>query len=239
MYQKRFYRDLFKNELIMLELCIGQTDLVIGCESDLAKVAQRHLRKVRSIIMQHIKENPLFEKTLKPMETHPDYNQVINEMILAGISAGTGPMAAVAGAISQYIGERLLKISSQVFIENGGDIYFASSKQRIIGIYAGESPLSNRIGIKISADMFPIGICTSSGTVGHSLSFGSADAVTVISKKTALADAVATAAGNIVKKPEDIKKALNFGMGVKGVDGILVIVNDKIGAAGSIELAAL
>ncbi len=239
MYQKRFYRELFKNELVMFELCVGQTDLVIGCEKDLSKTAESHLRKVRSIITAHIEKQPVFEKALKPIEPNPDYDQVINEMILAGIAAGTGPMAAVAGTVSQYIGERLVEFSKQVFIENGGDIYFASSEDRTIGIYAGDSPFSNKIGIKLTADRFPLGICTSSGTVGHSLSFGKADAVTVISKNTALADAVATAAGNVVKNPEDIKKALDFAMGIDGVDGILAIAGDKVGAAGSIELAAL
>lgn len=239
MYQKRFYRNMFKNELVMFEICIGQTDLLIGCDSDLTKTAERLVRKVRSTISSHIDNHPFFEKTLEPVESEQGHHKVIMEMIQAGKLAGTGPMAAVAGAVSQYVGEGLLKFSKQVFIENGGDIYFASDRDRVVGIYAGGSPLSNKVGIRIAKGMFPVGICTSSGTVGHSLSFGRADAVTVVSKNAYLADAVATAAGNMVKGPEDIKKALDFASGIEGVDGIVAIIGDRIGAAGQIELAAL
>jgi hypothetical protein len=223
----------------MFEICIGQTDLLIGCDSDLSKTAERLVMKVRSIIASHIEKHQIFEKSLEPVNPDPAYHKVINEMIEAAAPAGTGPMAAVAGAISQYVGEGLLKFSRQVFIENGGDIYFASDSDRVIGIYAGGSPLSNKVGIKLSKDIFPAGICTSSGTVGHSLSFGRADAVTVVSKNAYLADAVATATGNMVKESKDIKKAVDFASGIEGVDGIVAIIGDRIGAAGRIELVAL
>ena len=90
---------------------------------------------------------------------------------------GVGPMAAVAGAIAEFVGEELLAYSPEVIIENGGDIYIKSLKKRVVGIYAGNSPLTGKIGLEIEGKETPIGICTSSGTVGHSLSFGRADAV--------------------------------------------------------------
>jgi hypothetical protein len=61
----------------------------------------------------------------------------------------------------------------------------------------------------------------------------------VVSKNAYLADAVATAAGNMVKESKDIKKALDFASGIEGVDGIVAIIGDRIGAAGRIELVAL
>ena len=108
-------------------------------------------------------------------------------------------MASVAGAMAEAFQETSLESSTEVIVENGGDIYLATSRERVIGIYAGTSPLSIKLGIAISPEDSPLGICTSSGTVGPSLSFGKADAVCVLSKSAALADAAATAVGNVVR----------------------------------------
>ena len=143
-----------------------------------------------------------------------------------------GPMAAVAGAISEFVGKGLLNFSSEVIVENGGDIFMQSQSDRIAGIYAGDSPLSQKIGLKIPAEDTPMGICTSSGKIGHSLSFGKADAVVILSKDTALADAAATAVGNIVISAGDIQKGINFAKMIEGVLGVVVIVEDKLGAWG-------
>lgn len=239
MYEERSYRNLFENEMSMFKVCVSETDLMIGCDTDLSNDALRYVRRARSILNKHIDAYPDFKSSLKPLEANKSYPDLINTMICAGISAGTGPMAAVAGAVSQFVGEKLLKNTSQVFVENGGDIFFASSKDRMIAIYAGESVLSNKVGIKVIKEIFPIGVCTSSGTVGHSYSKGKADAVTVISNNTALADAVATELGNMIQSPEDIKKGLDYALDVEGIIGAVVIINDKLGAAGDIELASI
>ncbi len=221
----------------MFDVCVGQTDLQIGCTKDLTALALSKVRKARSILNDYIDKHPGFAVALEPVSMDESAHVMIQKMIKAGKAAGTGPMAAVAGTISQFVGEALTGESDQVFVENGGDIYIASDKTRAIGIFAGDSPLSNKIAIKIIREQFPVGICTSSGTVGHSLSFGRADAVTVISKDTALADAVATAAGNIIKTPDDIRTALDFAMGIENILGVVAIMGDKFGVAGNIELA--
>ena len=149
-----------------------------------------------------------------------------------------GPMAAVAGAISEFVGKGLLNFSSEVIVENGGDIFMQSQSDRIAGIYAGDSPLSQKIGLKIPAEDTPMGL-SSSGKIGHSLSFGKADAVVILSKDTALADAAATAVGNIVISAGDIQKGINFAKMIEGVLGVVVIVEDKLGAWGDIQLVRL
>ena len=128
--------------------------------------------------------------------------RLVKEMIRVSTLANVGPMAAVAGAMAEFVSKDLLKISKQVIVENGGDIYLATSRERTIGIYAGTSPLSMKLGITISPEDSPLGVCTSSGTVGPSLSFGKADAVCILSKSAALADAAATAVGNVVRGEE-------------------------------------
>ena len=239
MYEKRLYRNLFDNELVMFNVCVGETDLMIGCDTDLSSNALRYVRRARSILNKHIDIYPDFKASLAPLELNESYPDLINIMIQAGIAASTGPMAAVAGAVSEFIGNKLLKQSTQVFVENGGDIFFASQKDRTIAIYAGEAILSNKVGIKIKKELFPIGICTSSGTVGHSYSKGKANAVTVLSTNTALADAVATELGNRIQSADDIEKGLEFAVEIEGIIGAVVIIGDKLGAAGDIELASI
>jgi ApbE superfamily uncharacterized protein (UPF0280 family) len=148
-------------------------------------------------------------------------------------------MAAVAGAMAESVSKDLLKFSKEVIVENGGDIYLATSKERRVAIYAGGSPLSLKIGILIKPEETPLGICTSSGTVGHSLSFGKADAVCILSKSAALADSAATAVGNLVQEKRDIEKGLERGKEIEGVLGTVIIVGEKIGVWGNITLTQL
>ncbi|MFC1927875.1 UPF0280 family protein, partial [Chloroflexota bacterium] len=85
----------------------------------------------------------------------------------------------------------------------------------------------------------PLGICTSSGTVGHSLSLGSADAVIVLSPSTALADAAATALCNVVKTPDDIPQAIERAQSIEGLRGLVIIVGDNMGVWGKVTIAPL
>jgi len=147
-----------------------------------------------------------------------------------------GPMAAVAGAIAECVGRELLTFSPEIIVENGGDIFIKTVRKRTVGVYAGESPLTGKIGLEIEAGDTPLGICTSSGTVGHSMSLGRADAVVVLSASTALADAAATAIGNRVNQSTDIDAAIEFGRNIGGLKGIVIIVGKSVGAWGDVKL---
>jgi ApbE superfamily uncharacterized protein (UPF0280 family) len=164
---------------------------------------------------------------------------MVQEMMRAAALAQVGPMAAVAGAIAEYVGKDLLTSTSQVVVENGGDIFLKVAQNITIGVYAGTSPLSNKLGLKITPEASPLGVCTSSGTVGHSLSFGKADAVTVVARSASLADAAATAIGNLVKEVKDIERGFAYAHSTQGILGVLIIVADKFGAWGDIELTPL
>ncbi|MBW2545576.1 MAG: UPF0280 family protein [Deltaproteobacteria bacterium] len=147
-------------------------------------------------------------------------------------------MASVAGAIARNVGLDLMKYSDNVIIENGGDIFLRlMNKDATVGIFAGDSPLSYKVSLRIKCGGVPVGVCTSSGTVGHSLSFGRADAVCVTSESATLADAAATSICNRVRREGDIKEALDFGLRIEGVEGALIIMGDKLGILGDMELA--
>ena len=85
----------------------------------------------------------------------------------------------------------------------------------------------------------PLGLCTSSGTIGHSLSFGLADAVVILSKSAILADAAATAVGNRVKDKKDLEKAAAFAGSIKGVLGGVIIIKNTLISWGEVELLSL
>ncbi len=150
--------------------------------------------------------------------------------------AGVGPMASVAGVMAEFVGKGLLNFSKEIIVENGGDIFLKTLQNRTVAIYAGESPLSGEIGVEITPSMGPVGVCTSSGKVGHSLSFGNADSVTVISKSTALADSWATSLANRIKSSSDIKKTIECAFKINGIMGVIIIVDDKVGFAGKINI---
>jgi hypothetical protein len=240
MYEERLYRNRYTSaNLKFFNVCIYETDLSIGACSDLSAVAEKEAAKLRGEIEAYIKAAPLFLTSLEPIEVNINAPEIIRRMAAAAKLAGVGPMAAVAGAISELTGYGLLKYSDEVIVENGGDIFMSTKTTRKIGIYAGNSPLSDKLALEIDPSGSPLGICTSSGTVGHSLSFGKADAAVIISKDTFLADAAATALGNRVKTADDIENALQFAASVEGVTGAVVIIGDKLGAWGDVKLTRL
>ena len=130
-------------------------------------------------------------------------------------------------------------LSKEIVVENGGDLFLSVLHDMLIEIYAGDSPLSGRLALKIKATNTPLGICTSSGTVGHSLSFGTSDAVTVISRSSALADAAATSIGNLVYTKKDIGKGLEQAQAIDGVIGTIIIKDNMLGVWGDIELTQI
>lgn len=237
MYEKRFYRDYMKaDKFINFTVIYKESDLHISAKANLEKEAKKSLQEYRKYIQDYAEENTDFYRSLSPIEVSNTAKEIVKHMATASKSANVGPMAAVAGAISQYVGLDLLEYTDEIMIENGGDIFIKTNKKRKILIYAGKSPFSEKIALSISPEDTPIGICTSAGTIGHSLSFGKADAVVVLSMDTLLADATATAIGNIVKTPIDINKGLEYGKAIKGIEGILIIIGDKMGAWGKVEL---
>lgn len=215
----------------------NETDILISAEKKLKKEAENFISRHRTDIIKYIKTNPDFGTSLKPLPIDGNAPRIVKSMSRAARLVGVGPMAAVAGAISEFTGKSLLEFTNQIILENGGDIFIKTHKERKIGIYAGTSPLSGKISIRIKPESTPLGICTSSGTVGHSLSFGKADAVCITSHDTALADTCATATANRVKSEKDIESALNFAKSIEGIIGAVVIYGNKVGVKGDIEFA--
>jgi ApbE superfamily uncharacterized protein (UPF0280 family) len=239
MYEPRTYRHWVRDDdLVVFNVTVRETDLYISAASNLRRKAHRLVLKYRQVLEEYIERHPQFLTSLEPLGVGEDTPHIVRDMADAASRVGVGPMAAVAGAIAEYVGRELLEYSPEIIVENGGDIYLKSLRKRTIGIYAGDSPLSGKIGLEIAADETPLGICTSSGTVGHSLSFGKADAVIVLSPSTSLADAAATAIGNLVSMPADIQKGIECAQRIEGLRGVVIIKDDSLGVHGSVKLVA-
>jgi uncharacterized protein len=236
-YQPKAYRHwIDSKELAAFTVTIKETDLYIRAAANLKRKARRIVLKYRTQLEEYIVRNPDFRSSLKPLYVPETAPLIIKAMAEAGTKANVGPMAAVAGAVAEFVGKELLKFAPEIIIENGGDIFMKVNSPKIIGIYAGASPLTAKLGLEISPQETPLGICTSSGTVGHSLSFGNADAVVAVAQSASLADAAATAIGNLVKKPADINQAIEFAQNIVGLKGVVVIMGGDIGVWGSLKL---
>ncbi len=239
-YVERTYRDkVSKADLTPFTVRSGESDLFVRARFDLTDVAMAALQEARRDLEHWIDAHPTFATSLEPIPVSPDAPPIVQQMCEAGAAAAVGPMAAVAGAVAEHVGQALLKHSADVIVENGGDIFLASQKARIVSVFAGESPLNERIGLLIPPEETPLGVCTSSGTVGPSLSFGSADAVVVVSPNTALADAVATACGNRVQTKQDVQRAVAWGKDVPGIWEVLVVKDSTLGVWGKFEIVRL
>lgn len=237
MYEKRFYRDWVKrSDLKTFEVRVFETDLLISASKDLKAEAEKVVYKYRRDLLDYIDKNRAFKESFAPIAMDEKAPEIAQEMMRRSAEAGVGPMAGIAGAVAEYTGKELLNYSPEVIVENGGDLFMQSSKDRVMAVYAGRSPLSGKIKIRLAAENMPFGVATSSATVGPSISFGNTDATLIISHDATLADCVATGAGNLVKTAEDFKKAVDYAKAIKGVLGVLIILGNKMATWGEIEL---
>jgi len=236
-YRDRTYRHRIEvKNLVSYEVKIKESDLWICTHTDLSSSAFKTVLKYRRYIEDYARGRSEFLTSFSPLSPDPLAPAIVRDMLDASSKTGVGPMASVAGAIAQYVALDLLAESDEVIVENGGDLFVRTSRDLKIGIFAGESILSGRVSLKIKEKDMPMGVCTSSGTVGHSVSLGRADAACILSHSAVTADAAATAVGNLVQKDSDIRKAMNYGMEIEGVLGVLIIKGDKIGVLGEIEI---
>lgn len=239
-YVERTYRNLVSRAtLTPFQVRWKETDLFIRAVGDLTGQARNAVRACRREIEGYIERHPLFLTSLKPLPPDPGAPPVVRAMIEAARRAGVGPMAGVAGAVSEYVGSALLAHSAEVIVENGGDIYLKTGAPVTVSIFAGRSPLSMKLGIRIPPEATPCGVCTSSGTVGPSLSFGKADAVSVWAESTVLADAAATALANRIRTAKDLAPALESAGALQGIRGVAAILGDRIGLWGDLDMVRL
>jgi ApbE superfamily uncharacterized protein (UPF0280 family) len=234
-YRTRMARPGLKG----FRVAVKETDLLVLAARDFSPEVREIVIQERQQLEAYIAGHPGFLSSLAPWPPDPFGPAVVREMIEAAAVAGVGPMAAVAGALAARVGRQLALLSPEVIVENGGDIFLAITQPATVALLAGKSALSQRVGLKLDPSLSPLGVCTSSATVGHSLSFGRADAACVLAPSPALADAAATALGNRVQGPDTIGPALEWVASLPEILGAVLIVGEKLGAWGRVELVPL
>jgi uncharacterized protein len=224
-------RNLFKENFALKETQCT----IISDKQQAIQTAIESIKRNRRELEIYIRANPKFLYTLKPIPA-PEKPLVAKLMALAAEKAGVGPMAAVAGVIADLAVNDMTREGCEVsVVEDGGEISAVSNTPVDVAVAAGDEPLSKRFGFRLAE--FPIGVATSSGRFSHALSFGDAEAATVFCKNAALADAAATAVGNLVKGEDvgaAIKAGISKGLSIEGVEGVLIIYKGQVGTAGKI-----
>ena len=190
--------------------------------------ARQSIREQRGYLEDFIRDDPFFQITLEPYDSmQDDAPLIVKQMIEKSAVFGIGPMAAVAGAIAGFAVQAMMdEGATYAVVDNGGDICILNDQPIVVGIYAGSSSIQN-LGFELPARRAPLGICTSSGSVGPSISFGFADAAVVISDDVALADAAATALGNAVSAQGPLQECFQA-IDQPGIDGALVIRGEEM-----------
>jgi hypothetical protein len=234
------YRSLVRSgDLVSFRVREKESDLLIRAERDLSIPARGILRAERRDLESYLLRHPDFTASLLPLGALSDAPLIVRMMAAAGNLCGVGPFAAVAGAVAQRVGEGLRSLSAEVIVENGGDLYLALKKEKTVGLFAGENhPLTGKFGMLVRPGDSPLGIASSSGLIGPSLSWGKAAAAVVIASDAALADAAATALANRLYSSEESvwSRAAAFLETIPGIRGTLSILEDRVQVWGSVEL---
>ena len=216
-------------------LKVDETIATLVVDGDYQALARQFVIEARNEILEYIEGNPEFETSFDPVFVSKSAGPIIQRMSNASQMTGVGPMASVAGSIAQYVVEELVHVGVRhAILDNGGDIALYLQEPSVIGIYRGPSGVQN-LGFRITSTDQLLGLCTSSGTVGHSFSYGVSDAAIVYSHDVTLADAAATALGNRISSEESslIECALNE-MIHENINGLMVIIGNLVGTCGEL-----
>ena len=223
MSQERTYRT-FTHKEAAFRICCDKFDAVTA-----------QIVRQRRILEDYIERDPDFRDSLEPIDLHTDAPEIAQRMARAARLLGVGPMAAVAGAMAQCAAEAALEAgAAEAIVENGGDIYLRAAEPVIIALVTGTAKLADQLAFSLQPQDTPVAICSSSGKMGHSKSLGRCDLAAVIAPDAALADAAATQAANLVGSVEDVDPTLERIAGVEGIDGLMIVKDDRVGLAGSL-----
>jgi len=251
-YEPRLYRaSMGAGRFSVFQIEEGETDLWIGIDPGCRKVSgsaalraftSEHIRALRRELLAFAEAYPEFLTAHEPpaAERYPtELPKGAERLLLAGRRGGTGPMAGVAGLFAEYIGLALIEEFGcrEIVVENGGDLFISAARPLTFSIYAGDSPLSEAVLITIPETASPLGVCTSSGTVGHSFSYGRADAVMIACADTVLADVYATAFANRITSPQDLSPVSEELKSRKEILSAVLIAEDKAALYGNFPVS--
>ncbi len=236
---------------VSFQVVVEETDLWITAPQNMHHEAAMVVRQLRGHIASWNALQPAFANSLAPVSVPPHAPEVIRRMAAAASLLGVGPMASVAGVIAQLVALHLHTHMAytlpeapahhnDILVENGGDIYMISSGPRTVGLLP-DPRCHAVVGFMVPASAMPTAVCSSSATVGHSLSLGHGELACVVAPDAAIADAAATAFCNMLQGPDDVERVTTHAAALQqhGIRAVFVQCAGRIGVWGDLELTAL
>ncbi len=219
---------------------VAETDLWVLAEHDYSRELSAYVAGLRGELEAYIALFPDFQHSLVPVPVADNAPEIARRMACGAKLAGVGPFAAVAGVIAQLTAEAFAQRSPEIVVENGGDIYICGKRDRVVGLLP-DPENEIVLGLALKGAALPMAVCSSSAKIGHSLSFGQGDLVTVLAPDGAFADAAATALCNMLQKPQDVSLVIEQAKTWRrhGLCGVFAQCGDKLGVWGDFELQAL
>lgn len=238
----RTYRDrcVRRDGETVFQVVVEETDLRVTALTNLAASMTDYVTMLRGQIKAWIEIDPDFRYSLVPVEVPANAPEIVRRMAHGAMLAGVGPFAAVAGTVAQMVVERFAAHSPELIVENGGDLYLISRRERIIGILP-DPESGDMVGVVIKENETPVSLCASSARIGHSLSLGNGDIAVVRARDASLADAAATLFGNMLRRAADVEAVTRKAASMSriGIEGVYVQCDGSIGIWGNMELAVI
>lgn len=222
------------NEFVHAKVEIGETAATIAAERRYIADAVAAIRSERGHIERKVRQDRFFLTTFEPYEACADDPPVVKRMCDATAKAGVGPMASVAGAVAAEAVEAMVRAGcAHCWVDNGGDIALKLDKAITLEVFS-DLDSGKAFGFDLSPTQKPMGICSSSGRLGHSISFGNSDVVVAIAEDAVLADALATAIGNRVVDRESLKTCFDPFKSIPGIIGSLAVLDGEVAVFGKV-----
>ena len=215
---------------------VGETAVTVISDDEYVGTAQQAVFDAREIILRKISEDPFFKTTYDPYPVSKDDDELIQRMCQASVIAGVGPMAGVAGAVAVFAVESMVEEGAGfAIVENGGDIALKIDRDITVGVYQDDERFRD-IAFRIPKRERIFGICSSSAKIGPSVSLGKTNISTVFSDDVILADACATALGNLIRYggQEEMSSALETIGRKEGVEGCVSISDGLMAMFGNV-----
>lgn len=215
---------------------VGETAVTVISDDEYVGTAQQAVFDAREIILRKISEDPFFKTTYDPYPVSKDDDELIQRMCQASVIAGVGPMAGVAGAVAVFAVESMVEEGAGfAIVENGGDIALKIDRDITVGVYQDDERFRD-IAFRIPKREGIFGICSSSAKIGPSVSLGKTNISTVFSDDVILADACATALGNLIRYggQEEMSYALETIGRKEGVEGCVSISDGLMAMFGNV-----
>ena len=222
------------SEFVLAKVEIEETAATIAAEKRHVAAAIEAIKDARMNIERVIRKDRFFLTTLEPCDPPEGCAPIIKRMCEASNKAGVGPMAAVAGAIAQVAMEAMASDGCKHgWVDNGGDVALLLNEPITMEIFC-EPGSDTAAAFELEATDGIVGICSSSGRLGHSISFGNADVALAVCEDAILADALATAIGNRVNDGGSLGSCFDPFKGIAGFDGGLAMVDGRTAIFGRV-----